>query len=191
MYDYKTVVFSRSQKRESKFTIQNLLLTSHTFFSGQVKISDILEPQYIVVGLAGSTKDETIEQLIRVATKNPRVKNAEKVHEAIFAREKIMSTGVGKGFAIPHAKTSAVSDIVAAFGITAAPVDYNAYDHEPVRLLFLIVGKEDSVSQHLKLLSRASRLMSRDGFRATLLAAKTSEEVLTIFRDEEATLSDS
>lgn len=155
-----------------------------------MKISDILEPQYIRVGLAGTSKDEAIGHLFDVVANHPHIKDSAKVHEAIFAREKIMSTGVGKGFAIPHAKTNAVSDIVAAFAVTAHPIDYGAYDNEPVRVIFLIVGKDDSVSQHLKLLSRASRLMSRDGFRTRLIEAKTPEEMYTIFCDEEATLAD-
>ena len=71
-----------------------------------------------------------------------------------------MSTGVGNGFAIPHGKTDAVSEIVAAFGITAEPINYAALDEKPVRLVFLLVGRDNLVGPHIKLLSRISRLLT-------------------------------
>jgi len=97
-----------------------------------------------------------------------------------------MSTGVGNGFAIPHGKTDAVSDIVAAFAVTAAPIDYQSLDEQPVRLVFLLVGKDSMVGPHIKLLSRISRLMNKEEFRKKLLAAASPKEVLEIFRTEEA-----
>jgi mannitol/fructose-specific phosphotransferase system IIA component (Ntr-type) len=109
------------------------------------------------------------------------------VREAIFEREKIMSTGVGNGFAIPHGKTDAVSDIVAAFATTANPIDYQSLDEKPVRLVFLLVGKDNMVGPHIKLLSRISRLMSKEDFRKHLLDVKSPKEVLDMFKQEEAT----
>jgi len=108
------------------------------------------------------------------------------VKEAIFERERIMSTGVGNGFAIPHGKTDAVSDIVAAFAVTAQPIDYQSLDEKPVRLVFLLVGKDNMVGPHIKLLSRISRLMNKEEFRTRLLTLKTSKEIIDIFKQEEA-----
>ena len=98
-----------------------------------------------------------------------------------------MSTGVGNGFAIPHGKTDAVADIVASFGITAEPINYQALDDKPVRLVFLLVGKENLVGPHIKLLSRISRLMNKEEFRTKLLGLQTPKEVLDSFKQEEAT----
>jgi mannitol/fructose-specific phosphotransferase system IIA component (Ntr-type) len=111
----------------------------------------------------------------------------EKVRKAIFEREEIMSTGVGNGFAIPHGKTEAVSDIVAAFAVTAQPIDYQSLDEKPVRLVFLLVGKDNLVGPHIKLLSRISRLMNKEEFRRRLLDLKSPREILEAFRQEEAT----
>ncbi|HEX5315194.1 MAG TPA: PTS sugar transporter subunit IIA, partial [Candidatus Kapabacteria bacterium] len=97
----------------------------------------------------------------------------------------IMSTGVGKNFAIPHGKTDAVDDIVLAFATTAEGVDYASMDNEPVRLVLLLVSKESLVSQRLKLLSRASKVMNSDAARAALIDAKSPEEVIAIFNKEE------
>ena len=98
-----------------------------------------------------------------------------------------MSTGVGNGFAIPHGKTDAVTDIVAAFAVTAEPIDYQSLDEKPVRLVFLLVGKDNLVGPHIKLLSRISRLMNKEEFRKRLLELKTPKEIIDTFKQEEAT----
>ena len=150
-----------------------------------MKISSILNEELISVKIAGESKEDVINAIIELASSSPKVKDLEKVRQAIFEREKIMSTGVGKGFAIPHGKTDAVTDIVAAFGITEQPIDYEALDHEPVRLLFLLIGKDSLVGAHIKLLSRISRLMNKEELRNRLLQAASSSEVLEILREEE------
>ena len=151
-----------------------------------MRISDILAENLVVTGLEGNSKDDILEAMIDLVTKSPRVLDREKVHTAIFEREKIMSTGVGNGFAIPHGKTDAVSDIVAAFAVTAKPIDYDSLDEKPVRLVFLLVGKDNLVGPHIKLLSRISRLMSKEEFRDRLLKARSPRETLDMFRQEEA-----
>lgn len=151
-----------------------------------MRISDILTENLVVNGLEGNSKDDILEAMIDLVAKSPRVLDREKVHTAIFERENIMSTGVGNGFAIPHGKTDAVSDIVAAFAVTAKPIDYDSLDEKPVRLVFLLVGKDNLVGPHIKLLSRISRLMSKEEFRDRLLNTKSPRETLDMFRQEEA-----
>jgi fructose-specific phosphotransferase system IIA component len=150
-----------------------------------MKISSILNEDLIQVNLPGESKEDVINAIIDLSAKSNKIKDLEKVRQAIFEREKIMSTGVGKGFAIPHGKTDAVSEIVAAFAITEHPIDYLSLDHEPVRLLFLLVGKDSLVGAHIKLLSRISRLMNKEEMRVRLLHAKSSAEVLEILKEEE------
>lgn len=150
-----------------------------------MKISDILTEKMIITSLVGQTKDDVINTLVDLVGQSPRVVDKEKVRSAIFDREKIMSTGVGNGFAIPHGKTDAVSDVVAAFAVTAKPIDYQSADEKPVRLVFLLVGKDSMVSPHIKLLSRISRLMNKEEFREKLLRAANPHDVLETFRREE------
>jgi len=151
-----------------------------------MKITDILTEQVIRTNLPGSSKDEIINAMIDLAASQDKVVDKEKLRAAIFEREKIMSTGVGSGFAIPHGKTDAVNDIVAAFAVTAQPIDYQSLDEQPVRIVFLLVGRDNMVGPHIKLLSRISRLMNKEEFRAKLLDAKTPLEILEIFRKEES-----
>lgn len=155
-----------------------------------MKISDILDERLVMTNLKGQSKEDIINALIETVSQSPKVLEKEKVRQAIFDREKIMSTGVGNGFAIPHGKTDAVSDIVAAFGITAEPINYQSLDDKPVRLIFLLVGKDNLVGPHIKLLSRISRLMNKEEFRNKLLGTHTPKEVIDTFRQEEANYSD-
>ncbi|MCX7985197.1 MAG: PTS sugar transporter subunit IIA [Bacteroidetes bacterium] len=156
-----------------------------------MKITDILTEDYVRVHLEGTSKEEIIDAMIDLVAKQPKVLDKERVRKAIFEREKIMSTGVGSGFAIPHGKTDAVSDIVAAFAVTAQPIDYQSLDDQPVRLVFLLVGRDTMVGPHIKLLSRISRLMNNEDFRKQLLEAKTPKEVIDIFKQAEETLTES
>jgi mannitol/fructose-specific phosphotransferase system IIA component (Ntr-type) len=114
-----------------------------------MKISDILEEKLVVTNLPGASKDEIINAMVDLLAKSSKVLDKEKVRASIFERERIMSTGVGNGFAIPHGKTDAVVDIVASFGITKDPINYQALDDKPVRLIFLLVGKENLVGPHI------------------------------------------
>jgi fructose-specific phosphotransferase system IIA component len=150
-----------------------------------MKISEVLDESLISNSIPGDDKEEVLNHMIELVSKSHKVKDKEKVRDAIFDREKIMSTGVGKGFAIPHGKTDGVSDIVAAFGVTENEINFESLDGEPVRLIFLLVGKESSVGPHLKLLSRISRLMNKDEFRLKLINAKTPSEIQSLFESEE------
>jgi fructose-specific phosphotransferase system IIA component len=149
-------------------------------------IASILEEPFIAIDLKAEDKEEVLNRMVDMLGKSSKVLDLDKVRTAIQERERIMSTGVGHGFAIPHAKTDALSDIVAAFAITSEPIDFQALDGQPVRLVFMLVGRESHVGTHLKLLSRISRLMNSDAFREQLLHAKTAAEVLQMFNEEES-----
>ena len=150
-----------------------------------MKISDILSPDVIEINLDAADKDDSIKKIIDISTRTGRILDLNKVTDVIFERERLVSTGVGKGFAIPHGKTDAISDIVAAFVITKNPIDFDSIDGEPVRFIFLLIGKESLLNTHIKLLSRISRLMNKEEFRDKLLEAKAKDDVLNIFREEE------
>ncbi|KAF0152327.1 MAG: PTS IIA-like nitrogen-regulatory protein PtsN [Ignavibacteria bacterium] len=150
-----------------------------------MKICEILKVEKIIPSMQCTNKEEAIIELINLFKEDDRVKDTESVKNAVFEREKIMSTGVGKGFAIPHAKTNSVSEIIAAFGKIDKPIDFQALDDQPVNLVFLLVGKENLVGPHIKLLSRISRMMNLDDFRENLAKAATAEEIYQLFETEE------
>jgi fructose PTS system EIIBC or EIIC component len=150
-----------------------------------MKICEILQVSKIIPSLKGKEKTDVVNELVDLFKNDGRVKDLDEMRSAVHEREKIMSTGVGKGFAIPHAKTNSVTEIVAAFGKLDEPIDFQALDEQPVNLVFLLVGKENLVGPHIKLLSRISRMMNKDEFRESLSKAKTAQEIYSLFENEE------
>ncbi|MCH7721716.1 MAG: PTS sugar transporter subunit IIA [Bacteroidetes bacterium] len=150
-----------------------------------MKVSELLEERFILTDFKSDDKKDIINELIDLHKEDNNVNDLEKVRTAIHDREKEMSTGIGKGFAIPHGKTNAVNDVIVSFGKTTSDIDYEALDGNPVHLVFLLVGKVDLVSKYIKLLSRISRVMNKDDFRDKLLNAKTKDEIINIFKEEE------
>lgn len=165
-----------------KFTLFALFFL---LIDGDMKISDLLKPEFVIPEMKGKTKEEVINELIDLFKDDERVNDLDRIRSSVLEREKIMSTGVGKGFAIPHSKTLATSDILVAFGRLSKPIDFEALDGEPVNLVFLLVGKENMVGPHIKLLSRISRMMNKDEFRKSVADAKDTSEILDIFQEEE------
>lgn len=153
-----------------------------------IPIHRILTHDTIQVGLPGQDKEAVLHALLDLVVDHPSVVDPEALRTAVFERERMMSTGVGKGLGLPHAKTDAVSETLAAFAITAEPIEYGAIDDEKVRVLFLLVGTEKAKSQHIKILSRISRLLNRDTFRKRLLKAKNAKAVLRLFEEGEVAL---
>jgi len=159
---------------------------SHT-----LDFSSLLSPKTIDVCLPGETKEEVLNNLIDLLQDHPAVLDLEVLREAVFKRENTMSTGVGKGIGLPHAKTAVVSDSIAAIAITRNPIPFGAIDDKDVRLLFLLVGTENAKSQHIKILSRISRIMNNDALRLELLRAENAQQVLdTIDKGVKTLLSD-
>jgi PTS system fructose-specific IIA component len=163
-------------------------LAAHMPTTQTTAIHQLLRPEHIRIGLEADSKPDLINRLVDLLGDHPSVDDLEAVRSATFAREAKMSTGVGKGLGLPHAKTSAATTTVAAFATTAAPVHFDAIDDEPVRMAFLLVGPQSDKSHHIKILGRISRLANRPAFRSDLLAARMPADVVDRFRDGEATL---
>jgi PTS system fructose-specific IIA component len=153
-----------------------------------MQVIELLSRETVRVGLEGSDKTSVIEAMVELLAGDPAVKDLDEVRRVVLEREEMMSTGVGKGLALPHGKTSAVTGNVAALALTRLPVDFEAIDDQPVRLVFLLVGTPDSKSLHVKILSRISRLMNRDDVRQRMVAARTDQELYQAVLDGEAAL---
>ena len=155
-----------------------------------MKVYELLETNKILTEFNSEDKNDVINELVNLLKDDKRVLDLEDVRKCVFEREEKMSTGVGKGFAIPHGKTNSVEDIMAAFGKSKTPIEYNSLDGEPVHLIFLLIGKENLLAKHIKLLSRISRMMNNEEFRKKLVEAESKEEIQKIFQEEEQSYSD-
>ena len=160
----------------------------HLLNSGK-ELTRLLDPSNVAVGIDASDKDTFINAVIDLIADRAEVSDPDSMRSAVFEREKTMSTGVGKGLGLPHAKTSAVDGILAALAVSKEPVEFASIDNHPVRIVFLLVGKQDAKSQHVRILSRISRMMNQKDTRERVLAAATSEELLSIIGEVESQLN--
>ncbi len=150
-----------------------------------LRLSDILDPACIRLGIEANDKTQALSALVDVLANSTRVRDLAEVRRVILEREKLMSTGIGQGIALPHGKTAGVESSVAALATLQTPVDFDSIDDKPVSIILMLVGTEGNVGMHLRLLSRISRMIGSEAFRTSLLAAKTSEEVMELFAAHE------
>lgn len=150
-----------------------------------MSLLDILSEESTIVDLQGETKEDIIRELVDVVPMGHVVTDKEKVLMAVLEREKIMSTGIGDGIAIPHGKSDAVSQLAAALGTQRRGVDFEALDGEPAFVFFLLVSPAKVSGPHIKALARISRLLKNDDFKKKLTAATTPAEVLSVIEAEE------
>lgn len=132
-----------------------------------------------------SSKKELINVLVNSLSNELDAELIETVRTSVFERENVMSTGVGKQLAIPHCKNSSVSKNYAAFALLKEPLDFDSIDGEPVKMVFLLVGPNTKNGDHIKLLSRISRLMNSNSFRDKVMQCNTKEEIYEAFKTEE------
>ena len=151
-------------------------------------LSSLLAPARVHVGLAAATKGDVLRAVVGLAATSPAVRDAVRLLADVEAREATLSTGVGDGLALPHARSAAVTDTVAAMATLAAPVAFDALDGAPVRLVLLLAGPDGDPGAHVRLLSRVSRLLSRAGVRDRLLAATDAADFCAALADAEAAL---
>ncbi|MSP64344.1 MAG: PTS sugar transporter subunit IIA [Ignavibacteria bacterium] len=153
-----------------------------------MRIKDILKVENIAAKITAIDKQDLIQKMVESVKNSPFIVDYDKILVSVLEREKIISTGVGHGFAFPHAKTNSVSDVIVAFATTTEPVDYQSLDGSPVSLVFLLLCREEQVDIHIKLLSRVSRLMNEESFRTKLLSLKTPQEIFDLFIITEQTI---
>ena len=141
-------------------------------------ITDYLKQECIDISLSGENKEEIIKQLLDLIIKSDPGVNREEALEDIFAREKLESTAIGNGVAIPHARVEKVSGIKVAFGFLKDNLDFDPIDNKPVELVFLILFPKQEVGLQLRFLARVARLLQQKGLHNNLLLCKSAEEVI-------------
>ena len=150
-----------------------------------MNLLDILSSKSTIVGLKSETKDGIIEELVDSLEVGDVITGRDKVLQAVLEREKIMSTGIGDGIAIPHGKSDAVVRLAAALGTQRRGVDFESLDGEPGYVFFLLVSPANVSGPHIKALARISRLLKNDEFKKKLIEAATPEELLRVIEAEE------
>jgi fructose-specific phosphotransferase system IIA component len=148
-------------------------------------LADLLETGTIKLELEARKKNEALQELVELLHRAGRIENPEATLDGLMEREKLTSTGIGSGIAIPHLLSPDVGQTVMAFGRKREGLRFDSVDNQPVNLIFLVVGPKHREYAHLRLLSRLSRLLHDGSFRRRLLDAHTAEEILQTLRREE------
>ena len=146
------------------------------------KFSDILTLNRIKE-IQASAKDEVLTEMSEMAAGASEVTSPKDLLKVIKSREAIMSTGIGMGIAIPHAKISSVTDFVIAVGRSQEGVDFQSLDGLPVHLIILIVASDTQGEDFLKLLGKIGAFFNKRGITEKFLKAKNPEEILKLFID--------
>lgn len=150
-----------------------------------MRIEEILPRECVKIPLEGTGKEAIISELVGLMAKAGIAENAGELTASAMEREGLMSTGIGKGVAIPHGRTKGVRRMAGCFGLARQPVDFGSLDGLPVQIFFFLATPQSIVADHVKALALVSRLLNREEVRAKLMAAGTADEVLRIFIEAE------
>ena len=145
-----------------------------------MKLSKFCDESLVLFNLKATSKDEVIEELVETISTSKMVKDQDGLLNDVKERENLVTTGVGYGVAFPHAKTRAVKGIVIAFGRSTEGIEFDAMDHKPVNLFFLIAAPEDAIGAHLNVMARLSFLMKSESNRKKLMEAASPGDVLAL-----------
>ena len=153
-----------------------------------MRVVDILNQELVVSELHSATQTEVLQELSgQLAAYYPHL-NTEELVAVLLERERLGTTAIGEGIAIPHGKLPGLKDVVAVFGRSLTGIDCHSLDGALTQLFFLLVAPEDSAGIHLKALARVSRLLKDKSFRERLLQADTQTNLFQIIAEEDAKL---
>lgn len=153
--------------------------------SESIKLSNLLKESLIELDLEGENKADIISELVGIVSKAGKVRNKKAFADALMDREKLGSTAIGNGVAVPHAKIDGIKQIVLAFGRSTKGVDFNSLDGEKTHLFFMLISPKEDIGAHLKILAKISHLI-KDSFLVGLFKnAKSKKDVLSIIANLE------
>jgi PTS system nitrogen regulatory IIA component len=150
-----------------------------------MKILDILHKECIIQELRSLSKREVLEELTGALLNYKDKLNKEALVEVLLERERLGSTGIGDGIAIPHGKLKDLDELILSFGRSTQGIDFDSMDGRPTHLFFLLVAPENSAGVHLRALAKISRLLKSAHFREKLLEARSTEEIFQVMHEED------
>ena len=150
-----------------------------------MKITDFLGSDSVISQLASRDKTSAIEEMANLLASCHRELEKKQVLEVFLERERISTTAIGDGVAIPHGKLPNVDRVLGVFARSQEGIDFASLDGEPTHLFFALVAPQNAAADHLKALARISRLLKDDTFRQRLMQAKGSQELYTLIAEED------
>ena len=151
-----------------------------------MRIVEFLKPEAVVADLSAKTKADVLKELAAALGRADRAVPELRFLHVLEEREKIGSTGMEKGVAIPHGRLAEISNLVACFGVSHEGVEFEARDNQRSHFFFALVAPDNSPGLHLKALSKLSRLFRSDALKDSILSATTSEAIFALISAEDA-----
>jgi PTS system nitrogen regulatory IIA component len=150
-----------------------------------MKITEMLKREFVLEQLKAANKRDALAELAGVFAQGRINVDSEAMLHVLLERERLGSTGIGDGIAIPHGKLPGLEEMVVSFGRSREGIAFEAMDGKPVRLFFLLMAPENSAGQHLKALAKISRMLKDANFRQNLLEAKMHEDLFRIIAEKD------
>ncbi len=149
-------------------------------------LTEILQPACVKAPLENTDKMAVIEELVDLLDENGLLQDRKAALEAVIARERTRSTGIGSGIAIPHGKSRSVNELVMSIGITKDPIDFESVDGKGVQIVILLVSPTNQTGPHIQALARISRLMLDETFKENLQNADSPQQAYQLITEKEA-----
>jgi nitrogen PTS system EIIA component len=150
-----------------------------------MKITEILKREFVLEQLKAGNKRDVLAELAGVFAQGRIKVDSEAMLHVLLERDRLGSTGIGDGIAIPHGKLPGLEEMVVSFGRSREGIAFEAMDGKPVHLFFLLMAPENSAGQHLKALAKISRMLKDANFRKNLLEAKMLEDLCRIIAEKD------
>ncbi|HUU39561.1 MAG TPA: PTS sugar transporter subunit IIA [Desulfatiglandales bacterium] len=152
-----------------------------------MRLSEIFKPQSIICNLQANDKKGVLEELSQAITEQEPSLNKRSLLQVLLERERLGSTGIGDGIALPHGKLGELGHPLISFGRSAGGLNFDSIDNQPAYLFFLLIAPENSAGLHLTALAKISRILKDANLRQRLMKAGSREDIykLIIDRDEE------
>jgi nitrogen PTS system EIIA component len=154
-----------------------------------MKITDFLKEDCVLLPVKNRDKKGAISELLALLKEKGYIKDSQDILDSVMEREKLGSTGIGQGIAVPHTKTEQIEDLVGAVGISNDGISFDALDGEPVYIVFLILAPSKSIGLHLKALAKIARLLKDKTFRNALRKSSQPSEIIKIIKEDEEKLN--
>jgi len=148
-----------------------------------MNLKSILTAETIKLHLKGSTKEEIINELLDILVAAGKIQDRAEAYEAVMDREQKMSTGMKHGIAIPHGKSSAITDLVACIGVSDNPIDFDSLDHEPSRIFIMTLSPVEKTGPHLQFLAEISLLFKSADKRHEIISATSPEAIIKVLAE--------
>ena len=154
-----------------------------------IRIGEILESQHLMLDLSGASKAEVLRRMTECLAAVGSIADCDEIYRRLMERESLMTTGVKRGFAFPHAFSEQIAESFVALGRVRGGVDYESLDGNPVEFIFLLLGPPSHQSVHLRILARISRLMGQPDILEKLHGAETPADVMELLGETERNMT--